>query len=75
MCFSMALAGGGVQSGMIHGASDQIGGEVRDGLVTPEDLTATIHHLLGHAPETVIHDRLNRPMPISRGRLLGELLS
>lgn len=74
MCFSMALAGGGVQAGVVHGASDAIGGEVRDGLVTPEDLTATIHHLLGHDPETLIYDRLNRPLPISRGRLLGELL-
>ncbi len=75
MCFSMALAGGGAKQGHVHGASDPIGGEVRDGLVTPEDLTATIHHLLGHDPETLIYDRLNRPQPISRGRVLGELLA
>lgn len=75
LCFSMALAGGGVRQGFVHGASDAIGGEVRDGLITPEDLTATIHHLLGHDPETLIYDRLNRPLPISRGRVLDELLA
>jgi hypothetical protein len=42
--------------------------------VHPEDITATIFHCLGHAPETEIQDALNRPHPISRGRVLSELL-
>ena len=38
------------------------------------NLTATIFHALGYAPETEIENNLGRPFPISRGRVLQELL-
>jgi uncharacterized protein (DUF1501 family) len=72
--FSVALSGGGVRGGVVHGASDRMGAEPLEGRVTAADLTATIFHCLGHAPETEIHDRSNRPLPISRGRVLREIL-
>jgi len=72
--FSLALAGGGVQGGVVHGASDAIGGYPREGLVRPQDLTATMFHLLGYHPETEMTDRLGRPLPISRGEVLRPLL-
>lgn len=73
--FSMTLAGGGVRGGMVHGASDAIGGEPRSGVVRPPDLLATMLHALGISAETEIHDRLGRPLPVSRGRVLHEILS
>ena len=36
----------------------------------PQDLAATIFHCLGYPPETEMRDALNRPLPISRGRVI-----
>ncbi len=73
-CFSLALAGGGIRGGLVHGASDRNAAEPVSGVVTPGDLIATIFHCLGFAPETELRDRTGRPVPLSRGRVLGELL-
>jgi hypothetical protein len=70
----VALAGGGVRGGQVLGASDRIGGHPREGRVRPEDLTATLFHCLGHEPETQIHDRLARPVPISRGEVIRQVV-
>ncbi|QDT54740.1 hypothetical protein Pan44_27760 [Caulifigura coniformis] len=72
--FSVALAGGGIRGGQVLGASDAVGGLPREGLVTPEDITATLFHQLGHEPETEIHDLAGRPLPISRGQVIKRLL-
>jgi uncharacterized protein (DUF1501 family) len=71
--FSVALAGGGVRGGQVLGASDSVGGYPKDGRVAPQDLTATIFHALGHAPDTEIRDNLNRPIPISRGQVIRQV--
>lgn len=72
--FSVALAGGGVVGGQAYGASDRIGAFPQDGLVRPEDLSATLFHCLGHEPQSEIQDRLGRPHPISRGNVLHAIL-
>ena len=46
-CFTMWLAGGGVQGGMTHGQSDELGFRVARDKVHVHDLQATILHLLG----------------------------
>ena len=73
--YSVALAGGGIKGGVIHGASDALGGYPKEGKVAPQDLTATIFHCLGLAPETEIHDTLGRPIPISRGEPIWPILA
>jgi hypothetical protein len=72
--FSVALAGGGIRGGQVHGASDKQGGYPRDGRVEPQDLTATILHCLGYAPNSEIHDVLGRPLPLSRGAVIRAIL-
>jgi hypothetical protein len=72
--FSVALAGGGIRGGLAYGTSDEHAAYPLDKIVRPEDITATIYHSLGYPPETEIHDAVNRPFPISRGRVLSELL-
>ena len=72
--FSVALAGGGVRGGQVYGASDRIGGYPKEGRVLPEELTATIFHLLGHDPHTEIHDPQGRPLAISRGQVIRAVL-
>src|SRR5207248_9743206 len=71
--FSVALAGGGIRGGVVHGASDRIGGFVKEGRVQPQDLTATLFHCLGHTPDTEVNDVLGRPHPISRGTVIRQV--
>ncbi|HVA49282.1 MAG TPA: DUF1501 domain-containing protein [Pirellulales bacterium] len=68
--YSAVLAGGGVRGGQVIGASDKIGGQPKDGRVSPADLAATLFHALGHSPDTLYHDRFDRPLPISRGEVI-----
>jgi hypothetical protein len=72
--FSLALAGGGIRGGQIYGASDRSAAYPVEGRVEPRDLTATVFHCLGYPPNTEVYDTLNRPLPISRGRVLDMLL-
>jgi uncharacterized protein (DUF1501 family) len=72
--YSVALAGGGVRGGQVYGASDKIGGHPKEGKVQPQDLTATIFHCLGHRPDTTIYDTFGRPLPISRGEVIHQIL-
>ncbi len=72
--FSVTLAGGGVSGGQVYGSSDRIGAYPVEGLVRPEDLSATIAYCLGHPPETLYHDPLGRPHPVSRGEVLHAIL-
>ncbi len=72
--FSIALAGGGIRGGVVHGSSDRDGAFPDAGRVEPRDLIATIFHCLGYAPETEIHDTLGRPFPISRGEVIQQIV-
>jgi uncharacterized protein (DUF1501 family) len=71
--FSVALAGGGIRGGQAYGRSDLQGAYPAEGRVSPMDLNATIFHAIGLDPETVIHDPLGRPIPISRGQVIAPL--
>ena len=73
--FSIALAGGGIQGGIIHGASDEIGAYPRSGRVAPEDLTATILHCLGFTPDTEFFDIQGRSHAVSRGQVIQSILA
>ncbi|MEZ5943890.1 MAG: DUF1501 domain-containing protein [Planctomycetaceae bacterium] len=72
--FSIALAGGGIRGGMVHGSSDKHAGEPLDNPVTPADYLATVFHLMGYPSETMVHDVIGRPHPISRGKVVEALL-
>jgi hypothetical protein len=73
--FSIALAGGGIRGGTVHGASDDIGAFPRSGRVGPEDLTATVLHCLGIAPESEFYDSQQRPYALNRGQVIRSILA
>ncbi|PQO39539.1 DUF1501 domain-containing protein [Bremerella cremea] len=73
-CFSVALAGGGVRGGVVHGQSDRQGGYPLDGRVEPQDLSATVYHCLGIDPETTIRDPFGRPLTITTGQPIRAVL-
>jgi hypothetical protein len=73
--YSAVVAGGGTARGKVVGATDRLGGDVRDTPVSPKDILATAFHLLGIDPETTVPDLQGRPMPIAgAGKLRPELL-
>ena len=72
--FSLAMAGGGIRGGVVHGASDNQGAYPLEGIVTPADFTATLYHCLGYSADTRITDPLGREFPISRGQVVREVL-
>ena len=73
-CYTLMLAGGGIQPGAVWGASDRLAANpVRD-RVTPEDVMATIYAAMGVNPEIRIRDSLNRPHTLVDGTPIGALL-
>ncbi len=67
-CYTVLLAGGGVKRGYVYGASDKHGEFPARDPVRPDDLAATMFHLLGIDPETEVRDPLDRPFPIAAGK-------
>jgi len=72
--FSFALAGAGIAGGQVLGSSDRQGGYPRDGRMEPQDLTATILHLLGIGHEATFVDAVQRPHAATLGSPLAALL-
>jgi len=72
--FPCFFAGGGVQPGRVIGVTDAQGGTPVSEAYTPEDLAATIFHLLGIGPEREFHDSTGRPYHIHRGQPIQALL-
>lgn len=60
-CYSVLLAGGGIQGGALHGGSDKIGAFPAFDPVSPADVIATIYHCLGLSTDFEFRDSLNRP--------------
>ena len=74
-CYTALLAGGGTRGGYVYGASDRFGAVPARDPVRPDDLAATMFHLLGIDPATEIHDTAGRPLPISAGTPIFEVMA
>jgi hypothetical protein len=73
-CYSGILAGGGIRGGQVHGRSDRQGAYPADNPVSPADLAATIYQALGIAPDTILADRMSRPVRLTDGKPILALL-
>lgn len=73
--YSLALAGAGVHGGSVHGASDESAAYPVANPHDPADFVATVYHLLGLPPETMIADATDRPLRVVLGRTIAPLLS
>jgi len=74
-CYSVVLAGGGVQGGATFGASDKIGAYPAFDPVTPGDLAATIFWRFGIDPEMEIKDQTSRPYKLANGEPIQRIFS
>lgn len=72
--YSTVMAGGGIRGGMVYGQSDSKGAEVLNQPVSPADVLATMWNILGVQPSTELRDRLARPIQLSEGSVLSDLL-
>jgi hypothetical protein len=72
-CYTVMMAGGGVQGGAIHGASDAHGAYPASDPVRPEDIAATLYWALGIDPASEVVDTQSRPLPISQGTPITSL--
>ena len=75
--FSMWMAGGGIKGGTILGSTDEIGLNAIEDKVHPNDLHATILHLMGldHKQLTYLHNGRDERLTDVGGRVLKPLLA
>ncbi len=73
-CYSVLFAGGGIKGGQVYGRSDKNAAYPVSTPTSPADFTATIYHLLGIDPHTETYDQGNRPILLSRGNPIPELV-
>ncbi len=57
-------AGGGFKRGCIVGATDKLGEQVTDNFYKVESFGATLFHLLGVDPTSIVHTPSNRPIKL-----------
>ena len=74
-CYFGVFAGAGVQGGQVIGRSDAIGAFPTTPPYSPDDLGATVYHVLGVDPATEVRDRQNRPVHLNRGEVMQALFT
>jgi hypothetical protein len=75
--FTMWMAGGGIQGGLVHGATDEYGWHAVEDIVHVHDLHATILHLMGldHERLTYRHGGRDYRLTDVHGRVVSEILA
>jgi uncharacterized protein DUF1501 len=74
-CWTAAMAGCGIKRGLVYGASDEDGVEVKDNPVTEGDFFATIYEALSIDPKIENYAGV-RPVPLAPfgSKVVGEML-
>jgi Protein of unknown function (DUF1501) len=72
-CYSVVLAGGGVQGGITFGSSDKFGAYPDSDPVTPADLAATLFSRFGLDPAGEVCDLTSRPYKLADGQPIRAL--
>jgi uncharacterized protein (DUF1501 family) len=73
--FTIALGGGGIKGGRVIGKSDARAEKPASDPYGPEDLCATMYHLLGIDPDDEFYTPEGRPVRIvNNGKVIDELL-
>jgi hypothetical protein len=74
-CFFGLFAGGGVRAGQVIGKSDKIGAYPTTTPYSPDDIGATVYHVLGVDPASEVRDRQDRPVQLNRGQVIEALFT
>jgi hypothetical protein len=62
--YSLWMAGGGIKTSHVHGATDKIGAHAVTDPVTPAEIVATIYRCLGIPDDMELHDQFQRPLTV-----------
>lgn len=73
--YSLALAGAGIRPGTVYGRSDEAAAYPTDRPHDPRDMAATVYHLLGVDPDTILHDQAGRPHSLIIGKPIDGILA
>jgi hypothetical protein len=74
-CFFGLFAGAGVRGGQVIGKSDKIGAYPATAPYSPDDVGATVYHVLGVDPAAEVRDRQDRPVQLNRGEVMQALFT
>jgi hypothetical protein len=74
-CFFGLFAGAGVRGGQVLGKSDRTGAYPATAPYSPDDVGATVYHVLGINPAAEVRDRQGRPVQLNRGRVMQALFT
>jgi len=74
-CFFGLFAGAGVRVGQVIGKSDKIGAYPATTPYSPDDIGATVYHVLGIDPSVDVRDRQERPVRLNRGEVMRSLFT
>jgi hypothetical protein len=69
------FAGGGVRGGQVIGKSDKIGAFPTTPPYSPDDVAATVYHVLGVDPAVAVRDRQKRPVRLNRGEVMRSMFT
>jgi len=72
-CYSVVMAGGGVQGGAVFGSSDKQGAYPETDAVTPADLAATLYWRFGLDAAREVIDLTGRPYKLADGKPIRAL--
>jgi hypothetical protein len=74
--FTCLMAGGGIQGGYVHGATDETGSSITEDPVTIPDFNATIAYALGIPLDTVLYSPSKRPFTaVDKGKPILNLFA
>ncbi|MDA0834512.1 MAG: DUF1501 domain-containing protein [Planctomycetota bacterium] len=71
--YTAIFAGGGILPGQVIGKTDNIGAYPLTMPFHPNDIGATIYSYLGIDPDSIIHDRFDRPRELNAGKVMDVL--
>jgi uncharacterized protein (DUF1501 family) len=74
-CFSALFAGAGVRGGQVIGRSDRIAAFPASVAYSPDDVGATVYHVLGVDAAAEVRDRQGRPTRLNRGEPIQALFN
>jgi hypothetical protein len=74
-CFFGLFAGAGVRGGQVIGRSDKIAAYPATMPYSPDDVGATVYHVLGVDPASEVRDRQDRPVQLNRGTVMQALFT
>ena len=73
--YSLALAGAGIRRASVCGSSDNSAAYPTSQPHDPRDFAATIYHLLGVDPDTLLYDAIDRPQQLVIGKPIDGILA